>query len=221
MDDPDETYSSARVIPQYLDVQRRNPTTRVWAGLTFQTDPESIGHDRLPRAGISPRETITFPLRLPWLNAALPLKESSDGSISVQIRRPEADGRCKPTVGTDSFRASSSPAQPPGDGTASPSGNTATGPQTGGTGTASAAGSSALPWPALGAGTTVAIGGGTVYAVQRRRGLPRQHRPARLTVADASPRHHQPRAPDPAPAPAPYRTVDAPGIRGRRTSNRP
>ncbi|MFD5855488.1 hypothetical protein [Streptomyces chartreusis] len=85
----------------------------------------------------------------------------------MQTRRPAADGRNKLTVGTDSFRILK-----PGGGTASPSGNTATGPQTGGTGTASAAGSSPLPWLALVAGTAAAIGGGAVYAVRRRRAGP-------------------------------------------------
>ncbi|MCF1596694.1 hypothetical protein [Streptomyces muensis] len=168
MVDPEEMYSSARVIPQYVDVQRQDPTSRVWVDLTFQLDPEMIGHDRLPRAGVAPRETLTFPLRL-RVNAAIPLKETSKGGIHVQILRPEADGRCRLTVGRESFFRIHKPGAAPGNGTASTSGNTTPGPQTGGTGRASAATCSALPWLALAGGTAVTVGGGAVYAVRRRR----------------------------------------------------
>ncbi|MFE0258269.1 hypothetical protein [Streptomyces sp. NPDC059010] len=161
MDDPDEMYSSARVIPQYVDVQRQDPTTRVWVGLTFQIDPEMVGHDRLPRTGIAPRETLTFPLRL-RINAAIPLRETAHGSITVHMLRPEADGRCKVTVGTNSFRIHKPGAAPGND------------PQTGGTGTASAATSSALPWLALAGGAAVTVGGSAVYVVRRRRSRPQQ-----------------------------------------------
>ncbi|TXS48517.1 hypothetical protein EAO75_16385 [Streptomyces sp. uw30] len=150
MDDPDEMYSSAQMVGQYLDLQRQDPTTHVWVDLTFRPTLGKSDHDRLPRTGIAQRETLTFQLRLRISNA-IPLRETSNGSIVVHMLRPEADGRCKLTVGRDSFRIHK-PRTSAGNGIASTPGS-----------------SSAFPWLALAGGAAVTVGGGAVYAVRRRR----------------------------------------------------
>ncbi|MDO0914081.1 LPXTG cell wall anchor domain-containing protein [Streptomyces sp. DT2A-34] len=148
--------------PEYVDLQRQDPKSRAWVDIPFPDDYEGV----LTTTDIAPRETLTFQLRLrvnrgvPLGNSGLPKDEGKgEGDVTAYARRLDDNGECTWSRDWEGFgiheagshTANGNASTPPTDDLAD------TGP------------SSALPLLTLAGGAAVAVGGGTVYAVRRRR----------------------------------------------------
>ncbi|MFJ7077708.1 LAETG motif-containing sortase-dependent surface protein [Streptomyces sp. NPDC098781] len=161
--------------PEYVDMQRQDPTSRAWVDIPFPDDFEGV----LTTTDVAPHETLTFRLRLrvnegiPLGNSGLPKDEGKgEGDVMARLRWLDANDECRWSRAWEGFGIyESDPGQEDGPSSTAPSSpGTGTGAGTAPSGDLAETGSSsALPLLTLAGGAAVAVGGGAVYAVRRRR----------------------------------------------------